>query len=125
MFLWDHICNKMCHQLAAGCSSSTFFRPYFFSYLFIYFLFYVLLCCSMYCLFCDVLCIVFVYMCTEKLPPGGYPIAVKYTISYHIISYILLHYGRGERSHCPQFPNLYTELREEESTYTEFMSNAG
>ena len=39
------------------------------------------LCCSMYCLFCDVPCIVCVYMCTEQLPPGGYPIAVKY-ISY-------------------------------------------
>jgi len=25
-------------------------------------------------------------MCTEQLPPGGYPIAVKY-IPYHIISY--------------------------------------
>ena len=37
----------------------------------------------MYCLFCDVLCIVCVYMCTELLQPGGYPIAVKY-ISYHI-----------------------------------------
>jgi len=36
----------------------------------------------MYCLFCDVLCIVCVYMCTEQLLPGGYPIAVKYTISY-------------------------------------------
>jgi hypothetical protein len=32
----------------------------------------------MYCLFCDVLCIVYVYMCTKLLPPGGYPIAVKY-----------------------------------------------
>ena len=32
----------------------------------------------MYCVFCDVLCIVCVYMCTELLPPGGYPIAVKY-----------------------------------------------
>jgi len=41
----------------------------------------------MYCLFCDVLCIVCVYMCTELLPPGGYPIAVKYIISYRIISY--------------------------------------
>jgi hypothetical protein len=40
------------------------------------------LCCSIYCLFCDVLCIVCVYMCTEQLPPGGYPIAVKYIISY-------------------------------------------
>jgi hypothetical protein len=38
----------------------------------------------MYCLFCVVLCIVFVYMCTELLPPGGYPIAVKYIISYEI-----------------------------------------
>jgi len=42
----------------------------------------------MYCLFCVVLCIVCVYMCTVLLPPGGYPIAVKYIISYHItISY--------------------------------------
>jgi len=49
-------------------------------------LFYVFLCCSMYCLFCVVLCIVCVYMCTEQLPPGGYPIVVKYIISYHIIS---------------------------------------
>jgi len=45
-------------------------------------LFYVFLC-SLYCLFCDVSCIVCVYMCTEQLPPGGYPIAVKY-VSYHI-----------------------------------------
>jgi phosphatidylglycerophosphate synthase len=32
----------------------------------------------------------FVYVCTELLPPGGYPIAVKYIISYHIIYYILI-----------------------------------
>ena len=37
----------------------------------------------MYCLACNVPCIVCVYMCTEQLPPGGYPIAVKYIISYH------------------------------------------
>jgi len=37
----------------------------------------------MYCSFCDVLCIVCVYMCTEQVPPGGYPIAVQYVISYH------------------------------------------
>jgi len=43
-------------------------------------LLYVFLC-SVYCLFCDVLCIVCVYLCTEQLPPGGYPIAVKYIIS--------------------------------------------
>jgi hypothetical protein len=36
----------------------------------------------MYCLFCVVLCIVCVYMCTELLPPGGCPNAVK--TSYHI-----------------------------------------
>jgi len=36
----------------------------------------------MYCLFSDVLCIVCVYMCTELLPRGGYPIAVKYIISF-------------------------------------------
>jgi len=41
----------------------------------------------MYCLFCDVFCIVFVYMCTELLPPGGYPIAVnKYIISYQMMA---------------------------------------
>ena len=44
-------------------------------------LLYVFLCCSTYRLFCDVPCIVCVYMCTEELPPGGYPIAVKYIIS--------------------------------------------
>jgi hypothetical protein len=48
----------------------------------IFVLFYVFLCCSMYCLFRVFLCIVCVYMCTELLPPGGYPVAVKYIISY-------------------------------------------
>ena len=32
----------------------------------------------MYCLFCVVLSIVCVYVCTVLLPPGGYPIAVKH-----------------------------------------------
>jgi len=36
----------------------------------------------MYCLFCVVPCIVCVYMCTVLLPPGGYPIAVKYIYIY-------------------------------------------
>ena len=44
---------------------------------------------SVYCLFCVVLCIVCVYMCTELLPPGGYPIAVKYIISYIILPVVL------------------------------------
>jgi len=37
-----------------------------------------------------------VYMCTALLPPGGYPIAVKYisyhTIPYHIISYHVIYH---------------------------------
>jgi hypothetical protein len=42
----------------------------------------------MYCLFCVFLCIVFVYMCTVLLPPGGYPIAVnKYITSYNNSSF--------------------------------------
>jgi hypothetical protein len=45
-------------------------------------LFYVLFCVD-----CVVLCTVCVSMCTVLLPPGVYPIAVKYIISYHIISY--------------------------------------
>jgi hypothetical protein len=46
------------------------------------------LCCSVYCLFCVVLCIVCVYVCIVLLPPGGYPIAVKYIISYHHILHV-------------------------------------
>jgi hypothetical protein len=43
-----------------------------------------LLCCSMYWLFCVVLCIVCVKMCTVLLSPGDNPTAVnKYIISYH------------------------------------------
>jgi len=53
----------------------------------IFVLFYVFLC-SLYCLFCDVSCVVCVYICTEQLPPGGYPIAVKY-ISYHSSKQVL------------------------------------
>jgi hypothetical protein len=56
--------------------------PNFSVVLCIFVLFYVFLCCSIYCLFCDVLCIVCVYMCTVLLSPVGYPIAVKYIISY-------------------------------------------
>jgi len=46
----------------------------------------------MYCLFCVVLCIVCVHMCAVLLPPGGYPVAVKYIIiSYRISYYIICH----------------------------------
>ena len=36
-----------------------------------------LLCCSMYCMFCVVLFIVCVQMCTVLLPPGNNPIVVN------------------------------------------------
>jgi hypothetical protein len=51
--------------------------------LYVFFVLFYVFLCSLYCLFCEVSCIVCVYMCTEQLPPGGYPIAVKY-MSYHI-----------------------------------------
>jgi len=54
----------------------------------------------MYCLFCVILCIVYVYMHIVLLPPGGYPIAVnKYITSYHTISY---HKG----AFCWPFPRI-------------------
>jgi len=47
------------------------------------------LCCSIYfCVLCIVCFVSFsvlfvcTYTCTELLPPGGYPIAVKYITSY-------------------------------------------
>jgi len=46
----------------------------------------------LYVLFCVVLYIVCVYMCTELLPPGGYPIAVnKYIIPYRDVSVHISH----------------------------------
>jgi len=57
----------------------------------------------MYCLFCVVLYIVCVYMCTELLPPGGYPIAVKYISYEHIIQHN--QDGRAFSSMCwPHLP---------------------
>jgi len=58
-------------------------------------LFHAFLCRSMYYLFCDVLCIVCVYMCTVLLPPGGYQIAVKYIIS-HFISIVPVYSSRNK-----------------------------
>jgi hypothetical protein len=47
--------------------------------------------CVALCILCVVLCtfvlfyVLFVCICVPiQLPPGGYPIAVKYIISYHI-----------------------------------------
>jgi hypothetical protein len=51
---------------------SSYFFFLFFSVIFVFF----------YELFCVIPCIVCVCMCTVLLPPGGYPIAVKYII-YH------------------------------------------
>jgi hypothetical protein len=61
-----------------------------------FFVFYVFLC-STYCLFCDVPCIVCVYMCTEQLPPGGYPIAVKYIISHIIFHFLCIEFHTKSR----------------------------
>jgi hypothetical protein len=61
--------------------------------------------CSMYFLFCVVSCIVCVYMRTVLLPPGGYPTAIKYIISYHINKQALhskCTNGCEREIHCPQ-----------------------
>jgi hypothetical protein len=42
--------------------------------------------CVVLCIYFVILCIACVYMCTILLPPGGYPIAVKYII-FPIIIY--------------------------------------
>ena len=49
--------------------------------LYVFFVLFYMFLRSLYCLFCNVSCIVCVYMCTVLLPPGGYPIAVKYISS--------------------------------------------
>ena len=69
------------------------------------------LCCSMYCLFCVVLCIVCVYMCTVLLPPGGYPVAVKYVMSYHIISYHIISYHIISYHIIPYHIILYVHVK--------------
>ena len=64
-------------QLQGKCQGKTRkdgARPTLFLIFVLFYLLYVL-CRSLYRL-----C---VYMCTVLLPPGGYPIAVKYNISYH------------------------------------------
>jgi hypothetical protein len=76
------------------------------------------LCCSMWCVFCDVPCIVCVCMCTEQLPPGGYPIAVKYIISYHIISYHIIWWAqnnasKGQMGFNSAFKGLNPYIRQE------------
>ena len=46
---------------------------------------------SKFVVICVVLCIVCVWMCTVLLPPGDKPIAVKYTLSQHILCHISYH----------------------------------
>jgi hypothetical protein len=78
------------------CCSMYFFCSVYFLFCSMYFL-----CCSMWCLFCDLSCIVCVYICTEQLPPGCYPIAVKYTsisISMSCSQIRILHKKTGYRN---------------------------
>jgi hypothetical protein len=74
----------------------------YFVLLYAFFVLFYVFFCVVVCIFCVVLFTVCVYMCTEQLPPGGYPIAVKY-MSYHIISY---HIKRGSRTLFPQSDRL-------------------
>jgi hypothetical protein len=64
--------------------------------------------------FC-VLCIVCVCMCPEQLPPGGYPIAVKYIVSYQIEerlnSGIALYYSIQNRlSSALRYRNIMSKI---------------
>jgi len=59
---------------------------------------------ALYWLFCDVLCIVCVYMCIELLPPGGYPIAVKYIIPYHSTCTVHLYTPVSLTTHTDYIP---------------------
>jgi len=52
-------------------------------------------------------------------------VAVAPLFSARTFLRILLHYERALRRHYSQFPNLCTELQEEESTDAELMSNSG
>jgi ABC-type uncharacterized transport system permease subunit len=87
------VLSHFCHFAAHHKTRKDGTRPALFLIFVLFYvffvLFYVYLCCSMY--FCVVLCIVCfvfsvlfvcVYICTELLPLDGYPIAVKYIISY-------------------------------------------
>jgi hypothetical protein len=61
----------------------------------------------MYCLFCVVLCIVCVQMCTELLPPGGYPTAINNIYSIYIIYHMRFQFEQDK-------------LRTTEARYGEF-----
>jgi len=47
-------------------------------------------------------------MCTVLLPPGVYPIAVKYVLSYHNCSYQGLGYRYGSAASKVQIPTTHT-----------------
>jgi hypothetical protein len=65
----------------------------------------------MFCLFCVVPSIICVYMCTEQLPPVGYPVAVKYisNIIYKIIHQV---YKLCDSSHITDIRIVSVEFRE-------------
>jgi hypothetical protein len=69
----------------------------------------------MYCLFCVILCIVHVYVCTELLPPGGYPTAVKY-ISHHIIAYGV-NYKPGATRNFTEVAHYHLTLHQKSDIY--------
>jgi len=76
----------------------------------------------MYWLFCDVLCIFCVYMCTELLPPGGYPTAVKYIISYQYKNMIRKQYNIVGSDKC-NTENIYLNINLFVTTKTNLYDN--
>jgi len=54
-------------------------------------------------------------MCTEQLPPGGYPVALEYFVSYHIIgtqqTHNLLHVSAFLECHHKGKAALMMELK--------------
>ena len=67
--------------------------------LYVFFVLFYVFLCSLYYLFCDVSYIVCVYMCTEQLPPGGYPIAVKYRVIHKSLRNFQTRLGNNQDRH--------------------------
>jgi len=62
--------------------------------------------------FCVVLCIVCVYICNELLPPGGYPIAVKYIISYTLPVFLILRNGQLVQVILAEVRPVYSKVKQ-------------